>query len=456
MDNLRYISLQYIKGDNYEKIQCFKYEEIMELLAYIKMSGDYSPEILKNLKDMKEKDKCPVGESFLNDLVSYYNFKDIRDAIDEIANDAKEDDLAFTNKKELKGIFNSNQNYDKNNLTEIFNKIEKKSVNREKKELYEAKKDVNVLKKDVNVLKKELDEAKKELEDAYLKAGINTLIASAPYPYTRTNRYTSTSFNKINVAEAATKSIKSIDSLKSNLLEAEKRLDKAVINAIKEVAIEIDNIKKKTERDLKDLDSKDEKELKEAIRKSKNVYKAIEEIEGIIPAIKKDKKKDKKNVKESGVKTDKEELIDNIFNNINNTDDIINNIKNKIDEDKDENKKLITILKEVFNYDSEREIVMALLKIYRKICDRNIDKFGNLFTKTDISSIDDAFMIKSYAVFLDKFEKIKKSLEGKDLTKLERGLSNSLERLFDLYGINDPDTLLKGEDTKYLYEHIVQ
>ena len=157
MDNLRYISLQYIKGDNYEKIQCFKYEEIMELLAYIKMSGDYSSEILKNLKDMKEKDKCPVGESFLNDLVSYYNFKDIRDAIDEIANDAK-DDIAFTNKKELKGIFNSNKKYDKETLNGIFNKIKTENT-----------------KKDV---KKELDDAKKDVNGANLKPGKMTNIVS--------------------------------------------------------------------------------------------------------------------------------------------------------------------------------------------------------------------------------------------------------------------------------------
>ena len=97
---------------------------------------------------------------------------------------------------------------------------------------------------------------------------------------------------------------------------------------------------------------------------------------------------------------------------------------------------------------------MLLFKIYRKICSDNIAKFDKLFTKTDISSIDDAFMIKPYAVFLDKFKKIKKSLEGKDLTKLERGLSNSLERLFYLYGINDPEALLQNDKAKYLLEYI--
>ena len=84
MDNSRYISLQYINGDNYEKIQCFKYEEMMGLLTYIKLSGNYSTETLNELKEAKEKELCLIGESFLNDLVSYYNFTDIRDAIDKI------------------------------------------------------------------------------------------------------------------------------------------------------------------------------------------------------------------------------------------------------------------------------------------------------------------------------------------------------------------------------------
>jgi hypothetical protein len=103
------------------------------------------------------------------------------------------------------------------------------------------------------------------------------------------------------------------------------------------------------------------------------------------------------------------------------------------------------------------DAIKTLLSRYRKICDGNITKFDNLFTKSDISGIDDAFMIKSYAVFLDKLDKLKRSLEGKDLTKLERGLSNSLERLFDLYGINDPDSVLNDtEKAKYLYQHVVQ
>jgi hypothetical protein len=340
----------------------------MELLAYIKLSGDYSQDTLNKLKKMKEKDKCPVGESFLNDLVSYYNFKDIRDAIDEIENDAKKDELALKNKKKMKGIFNSNDTYDKETLTGLFDKIKKKNTT---EELY--------------YLNSKDD---KELKDA---------------------------------------------------IENSKNVYKAI----------------------EEIEGIDDKELKDAIENSKNVYKAIEEIDdrnnkGII---KKDNKKDKKDKKKVKVSVKTDNLIDGIFDKINNIDDIINHIIFNIGDNEDKNKNLVLIFKGILEYDDEKEKVMALLKIYRKICDRNISKFGNLFTKTDISSIDDAFMIKSYAVFLDKLEKIKKSLEGKDLTKLERGLSNSLEKLFDLYGINDPDALLSAKDdetTKYLYEHIVQ
>jgi hypothetical protein len=275
----------------------------------------------------------------------------------------------------------------------------------------------------------------------------------------------------------ATSKIEEISALKSRLKEAETNFDIAVIDSIKDIASEINSITKKTEEDLTKLE---DDELTEAIKKSTAVYKDMviiedmirngkdsnlfqeekaklfEEKKGVKERVKKVKRvKEEKRVKE---KTESDLLIDKIFS----TSHVKNNIMNMLHDTNTNtitNKKLVLIWQGILEYDDEREKVMALLKIYRKICDRNISKFGNLFTKTDISSIDDAFMIKSYAVFLDKFEKIKKSLEGKDLTKLQRGLSISLEKLFDLYGINDPDTLLQSpndEDTKYLYEHIVQ
>ena len=94
--DLRYISLQYIKGDNYDEITCFKYERMKKLLGYSKdEEGDNdnkyeklknilkeSPkELFEELNNAKEKVNCKIGESFLNDLVNYYNFKDIDDLL---------------------------------------------------------------------------------------------------------------------------------------------------------------------------------------------------------------------------------------------------------------------------------------------------------------------------------------------------------------------------------------
>ena len=91
--DLRYISLQYIKGDNYDEITCFKYERMKKLLGYSSEEEDddndtkinelektlknFPKELFEKLNEAKEKVNCKIGESFLNDLVNYYNFKDI-------------------------------------------------------------------------------------------------------------------------------------------------------------------------------------------------------------------------------------------------------------------------------------------------------------------------------------------------------------------------------------------
>lgn len=116
--DLRYISLQYIKGDNYDEITCFKYERMKTLLGYSSEEEDddndtkinelektlkNSPkELFEKLNEAKEKVNCKIGESFLNDLVNYYNFKDIfellikakkitQDIIKELNNDDEDD-----------------------------------------------------------------------------------------------------------------------------------------------------------------------------------------------------------------------------------------------------------------------------------------------------------------------------------------------------------------------------
>jgi hypothetical protein len=113
----------------------------------------------------------------------------------------------------------------------------------------------------------------------------------------------------------------------------------------------------------------------------------------------------------------------------------------------------LKILKTVLSFEDSLDAIMLLFNKYIKLCVRNMDKYERLFSKNDISNIDDIFMIKSYAMFLNKLEALKKSLESKDKTKLERGLANALERLFDLYGVNDSTSIINDENS-YIYEHI--
>jgi hypothetical protein len=101
--DLRYISLQYIKGDNYEEITCFKYEEIVALLCkgdadQLKIKLITKPrKLLDDLIDTKEEINCKIGESFLNDLVNYYNFKDIMRLLTKAKKSIE--DIGYDNKK---------------------------------------------------------------------------------------------------------------------------------------------------------------------------------------------------------------------------------------------------------------------------------------------------------------------------------------------------------------------
>ena len=92
-DNIRYISLQYIKGNNYEEITCFNYDVIRDILDNDENFKDISTYTLNELKEAISDEKCYIGESFLNDLVNYYNFKDIKKKIEHakrIINDYKD------------------------------------------------------------------------------------------------------------------------------------------------------------------------------------------------------------------------------------------------------------------------------------------------------------------------------------------------------------------------------
>ena len=68
-------------------------------------------------------------------------------------------------------------------------------------------------------------------------------------------------------------------------------------------------------------------------------------------------------------------------------------------------------------------------------------------------------MIESYSKFLKKLDRLKRNLENKDEGRLIRDLTHTLDRLFNLYGVNDPEKLLKGDANNdainYIANHIL-
>ena len=103
--------------------------------------------------------------------------------------------------------------------------------------------------------------------------------------------------------------------------------------------------------------------------------------------------------------------------------------------------------------------LIIILNSYIKLCTYNISKYDNIFQQNDISNIDDAFMIESYSKFLKKLDRLKRRLESKDEGRLLRDLTHTLDRLFNLYGVNDPEKLLNGDTNKdalnYIASHIL-
>lgn len=366
-DNLRYISLQYIKGDNYEEIMCFKYDIIRDILNNKdSFTKDISTATLRELEGAIDDDnKCYIGESFLNDLVNYYNFKDIKNKIKEVRGDVED----------YKKTLNSTEE--------------------------DANEDIRLDKKTRNDTIKSLKELVEVLKDPLLK--INNIGRNMENSKNiRDDNDAKTALSKYNVVKKLLDNndgIVSLDTLNNNTNEnqEDKNDDINQEDLMKE-------IKDSIIRTINSDDTKDHIDIKNAI------------IEGIKKIIKSKARQ-------------KYDLI-----------------------------KLLLTLRKLFLYENEQEglksqaeienadKLLVLFKTYTKICNRNIGKFDRLFKQNDIIDIDEAFMIESYATFLNKLKKLKKNLESKDEGKLERALTNSLNKLFNLYGINDYEKILNGDD----------
>ena len=330
-DNLRYISLQYIKGTNFEEITCFDFERITKLLDIQGDLSEYPKQSVESLKNVKEEERCKIGESFLNDLVNYYNFKDVKKKLGrslEKVNFYKEYD------------FENKYNYGKYSTASI--SLEKLIRDRERT-LNSIEKNNTKLTGDVKDDAKDNNELKK-LKDNVIK-----------------------SFSDLTDGTIESKPSQSVNEIRKKIEEVKTKLDSPIGRPI-----------------IKELKALKSLLLNEAA-KIKLYYIA------------------------------EKKALDNLI---------------------------------------------IILNSYIKLCVYNISKYDNIFQQNDISNIDDAFMIESYSKFLKKLDRLKKSLESKDEGRLLRDLTHTLDRLFNLYGVNDPEKLLKGDENNkdalnYIANHIL-
>jgi hypothetical protein len=332
----------------------------LALLEEIKENANYSRPTLDKLEGVMEEDKCLVGESFLNDLVNYYNFKDIKEHIEYVK---KHIEYAGYDSKD--GV---KRKILLKNLDELINAVGKLDENNIGSSIYISSENDDVANTDLTGNMKKIGEAYNKTM-AFVKNKIKTDVS------------------------------KIYDNFKTSAENYELIFDK----------------------------------LSTRKTSSQSVYTAkIQEFATFL-------------VNYDYIETDK--LRDKII-------EYINLVLTETQGTKEHLVMFLKALKVVLLYEDSQSAIMELFNKYIKICKRNIGKYDDLFSKNDISNIDDVFMIKSYATFLHKLETLKKNLESKDQTKLERALTNALERLFDLYGINDTDAII-NDPKSHFYDRLL-
>jgi len=410
--NLRYISLQYIKGDNYEEITCFKYAEIMKLLGgddvaeaapavpadaavpaapaapaapadaadpaapadtnKVKMQLKKNPlKLYFELTDTKEEEKCKIGETFLNDLVNYYNFKDIKRILIKAKKTTEE--FIDEDKKNTKDIENLKIIKDKIKLFENINSVLSPSTGSV----------IKIIKKKMDKDSAASDDISKEKRNK-IKDLLEELTKENTTPQVTDEK----DISKIK------EDLKNATDLKTFKLKKEE-LNDALFKELQQSATNL-------LEDLRNYDSDDSEENKENEATKLPIFKVkLNELHTRLFQDIKDKQKEL---------DDKKEALDNL---------------------------------------------MRLYKTYIKYCKINMENYEKLFKYNEISNIDEAFMIESYSKFLKKLMKLKENLESKDTGKLKRLLVDTFNRLFNKHGI-DPNKTLSKEDNEYIINLILQ
>jgi hypothetical protein len=529
-DNLRYVSLQYIKGDNYEDVDSFKVPDIRGVLNKLKDADLLdNPEKVKELYDKlgetlvkDEEGKKKIGESFLEDLINYSSLKLIKKDLDEAKKTAekkikelKEVNKGTGNGNEKKGAFLNARSKIAGLLLDVIEVLDM------------------VKRGDISV---------PPVDDAAETPDTTILPKKAKMFLKRVKEYLSnveTTKGKIDkIEEKITKFKDNTDKISLNVISDFVKLKDDAINKVKKLIGEefITTIKTPAEKLLQELidinvdstTTTHEKINTNAVSKFKLVDEAIttayneavakpvtdaakaaelakaakamilfdivkssiDKLNNLVDTTnanitkltKSNAKIEEVKVKVDEAKTKIEEAVETA--NKLNTADIqdkteydtartnANKAKNALSEALEELKPLLEeayklleelhkdVIKQSDALEKDKKVylkrldsLVALYSSYINICKKNILKYDKLFEHNEISNIDEAFMIKSYSDFLKKLNKLKQNLETKDIGKIKRALTDSINRLFNMYGVNTNNeafmkALFEGYDEK--------
>jgi hypothetical protein len=536
-DNLRYVSLQYIKGENYEDVDSFK-EGIHKILNTLKDADLLdNPEKVKELYGELEglEGKKKIGESFLEDLINYSSLKLIKidleaakktaeekikklkeetggkgdgnkkkgafiDARSKIAqslvdviavidmvkrgdisetppviSDAIEKNLKIAKDylQYLQGVETAQVKLAKigDKITELVALVDDTGADK-RALLQHITSDFDKLKANaINSVKKFHSDAKINNIDDNIETLLIEFNSIKEASYTKINiKDISSSFSKIkqslkDAAEAAKAALEKAEAAKAAALDkaALEKAEAAKAAALEKAAaakaivlfsnVEFAITKLNKEIDIVNANVAKLTELKDEVAKLKELDIAAKEVKKAAEALKKAKAPAAPSAapaalaapvaRRAAAQTPQEaqealsvelkkieSLLKTAKTDLEEAYKLLEELRKNVIEQSD------TLEKEKKDYLKSLDKLVALYSSYLKICTKNISRYDKLFEHNEISNIDEAFMIKSYSDFLKKLNKLKQNLETKDINKIRRALTDSINRLFNMYGVN--------------------
>ena len=497
-DNLRYVSLQYIKGDNYEDVDSFKEKEIRQLLYELKNADildnpDKVKELYNKLINPSIKDKKKIGESFLDDLINYSRLKLIKKDLENAKKTAeekikgiKEETGGKGNGNVKKGTFINARSIIAQSLVDVIAVID--MVKRD--DIIELPVEPSDTSERVlNTIRDYLlkvETAQVKITKIGDKIDALKVLVDGTAPEDK-GKVSLLQFIMSDLEKLKAIAIKRVDNFKSQgkISETEQNADLLLteLNELTDNLASINIIDEKSNfKNIEKTLNADKAQAQgtpapAALEKAKvlfsNVKFAItklnEEVTKTNTNISKLKvltakiEDAKTKVAEAQMKTTLATTAAKTLT----TADIRNKaayqtaqaeaeeakktLEASLKELKDHLEKAYKLLEELRKSvigqsdaleKQEKEHLKSLDKLvalyssYLNICTKNILKYDRLFEHNEISNIDEAFMIKSYSDFLKKLNKLKQNLETKDMGKIKRALTDSINQLFNMYGVN--------------------